>query len=289
MSNPKEKIHRCPKCGLATSTAALLKAHQCKGALVVAGRRPLTLAGLEAMPLSIIGESQDVTMGRQLTEQWERVKDSRKQDLIFGAMMLKVRERIDSARGNKSHEGKGRYEKGTGLKAWMEEHAPSVSRSVAERLMEIAEGVRESFSIGGKVDLEALLTAQIESLDAKLAKQRGKIEEMIEGKSQRQLLLEFGAAEKKPRGGARGVQGVREPETAESSAAHLRALCVHGGETLNEIHEQAAWMALNEADLDGFIEHCERTAKEAVAWRKLSKSERRDRFAALVKKQLAKK
>lgn len=64
MSNPKETLHDCPKCGRKNFTKSGLKAHVCKGAIVVAGRRPVTLATLDAMPLAII-ETRDG---------WERAK-----------------------------------------------------------------------------------------------------------------------------------------------------------------------------------------------------------------------
>jgi len=142
-------------------------------------------------------------------------------------MMLKVRERVNSARGNNSPKrGRGSYE--GSLKEWLETHAPSVSRGVAERLMEIAEGIRDSFKLGAKVDLEALLTAQVESLETKLAGQRMKIEEMIEGRSQRQLLLEFGNAEPKHRlgGDTTPKDGTTRPraDKADQAQAHFHGL-----------------------------------------------------------------
>lgn len=159
-------------------------------ALVPNGRKPLTLATLATLP-PVVG-NEDAEMGRQLTEQWERVKSGIRDQVVMGAMMLKVRERVGgvSACGHS----------GDGLKGWLQKFAPDVSRSVAYSLMKIAEGVREAFALK-KVDLEALLTAQLDGMDAKLAKKRAAIEEVIEGKSQRQLLLEFGHQEAKSRGG----------------------------------------------------------------------------------------
>jgi hypothetical protein len=159
--------------------------------------QPLTLATLDAMPPAYVaGEGEDAIMGRQLTEQWERVKASRKEDLILGAMVVKVRERVLSARGRPKR-GPGSTE--GSLSQWLEKFAPTVSRSIAYRLMEIADGIAESFKLG-RMDLEQLLCAQVDGLDEKLAKKRLQIEEVIEGKSQRQLLLDFGR-EAKPKGG----------------------------------------------------------------------------------------
>lgn len=232
MSTKTETLHDCPRCGTKNFTANGLASHNCDkhkarrdASLAVSGRKPLTLATLAELP-PVVG-NEDAEMGRQLTAQWERVKDSRKQDLIFGAMMLKVRERVDSARGANSAT-RGPTTKGTGLKGWITEFAPCVSEGVAYRLMDIAEGIRESFKLGAKVDLEALLTAQVESLDTKLAGQREKIEEMIEGRSQRQLLLEFGNAEPKHRlgGDTTPKDGTVRPraDKADQAQAHFHGL-----------------------------------------------------------------
>lgn len=159
-----------------------------------AGGSPLTLEKLDALPPAYVaGESEDAVLGRQLTEQWERVKSARKEDLIFGAMMVRLRDRVLAPRAESKHKGSGRFAKGEGLKPWLKEHAPAVSEGVAYRLMEIAEGIAEDFHLK-RVDLEMLLSAQIESLDAALTKKRLAIEEVIDGKSQRQLLLDFGRA-----------------------------------------------------------------------------------------------
>jgi hypothetical protein len=163
-------------------------------------RAPLTLSSLAVLPP--VAGSEDAEMGRQLTEQWERVKASRREDLIFGAMMLKVRERVVSACGHNSRPQRGPGSQEGSLKDWIDKHAPTVSRSVAYRLMEIAEGVQQDFKLG-KLDLAQLLIAQVEGMDPQLATKRAQIEEVIEGKSQRQLLLEFGNAKPKDRGGAR--------------------------------------------------------------------------------------
>ena len=171
------------------------------------GTRELTLSGLDVLPpVYAAGESQDVIMGRQLTEQWDRVVGGQREQLIFGAMMLKLRAHLLSPRADSKHKGSGRYAKGEGVEAWLAAHAKRVSKGTAYRLMDIAEGVAAEFKLGKRVDLEMLLSAQVENLDTNLAKKRAKIEECIEGRSQRQLLLEFG---KKADGRASNKGGFR--------------------------------------------------------------------------------
>ena len=143
--------------------------------------------------LVVADDDQDAVMGLQLTLQWERVVGGQREQLIFGAMMGRVKEHVGcgSARGAAKLGNKDR--EGTGLKGWLKKHAPKVGESTAYRLMEIAEGIAADFHLK-RVSLEDLLAASVETLDAALAKKREQIELMIDGKSQRQLLLEYGRA-----------------------------------------------------------------------------------------------
>lgn len=222
MKNP-EVTTVCPKCGF-PSQGPRVRPHNCAGHLANPGHygppispRPAadsaqdeisgppasapgtlsrhggTLGGRDAkgaiVPASDAPDDEDALLGVQLEMQWERVVGGQREQLIFGAMMLKLRTNL-SARGQVSKGGRGH--KGEGLEGWLDKHAPKVARSTAYRLMEIAEGIGAEFRLGKKADLEALLAAQVEDLPEKLAKKRAEIESMIEGKSQRQLLLEFG-------------------------------------------------------------------------------------------------
>lgn len=210
-----------PRPAAAKATTVEAVPHSAPGQ-VSKGAQPLTLARLDVMPpVHAAGESEDTVLGRQLTAQWEKVKSNRMDDLLFGAMMLKLRERIrGSARGTaQGNEAR----KGTGLKGWLAAHAPSVSESIAHRMMDIAEGVVDALKLG-KVDLEMLLSAQVENLDARLAKKRAEIEKVIDGKSQRQLLLDFGKAPSKSKG---GNQHAKCPHCKGNLRHSLQQVCPH--------------------------------------------------------------
>lgn len=241
MSTQTEQLFTCPKCGTPNFTKRGLASHNCArrkaerdgqkvsprpaavskatpvsaedpSAAPVAHPAPgqvskpgrvLTLAGLDHLPPAFVaGESEDAIMGRQLTMQWERAIGGTKEQVVFGAMMLQLRARVDSARGANSAT-RGPTTKGTGLKAWLKEHAPKVSEGTAYRLMEIAEGIREEMKLGKAFNLAGLLADAVEDLPEKMAKKRAAIVELIEGRSQRQLLLEFGGKEHARRGGKR--------------------------------------------------------------------------------------
>jgi hypothetical protein len=169
--------------------------------------RELTLGALDMMPpVYAKGESEDVVMGRQLKEQAEKIAPAAREMLIFAGMLLTVRARVNSAaeltsrpkRGPGSHDGS--------FKQWMETYAPTVSLPTAYRFLEIADGLVDEFKLGKKADLKLLLSAPVEQLSKAQAAKRREIEECVEGRSQRQLLLTFG---KKTDGRAKNPGGFR--------------------------------------------------------------------------------
>ncbi len=233
----------------------------------------MSVAPLTVLPPVPAGDA-DSLMGRQITDQWERVKAGVREQIVLGAMMLKVRDRVDSARGANSAT-RGPTTKGTGLKAWMETHAPTVSEGSAYRLMEIAEGIRENFALK-RIDLEMLLTAQLAGMDAVLAKKRGQIEEVIAGKSQRQLLLQFGGGTAKERGGARTKTVTDEvPLTPAEAEAKFLQSCRDDFTThamgIDTLALNGRWKAPNitDGERDDAAAVLEKLAKEMKAFNKL--------------------
>jgi hypothetical protein len=166
--------------------------------------------------------ADDLLRGQQLTEAFRDANGAIKRVFIFGAMMLMQREAIVSTRGHVRTGGAA--SKGDGLKAWLEACAPEVaeSRPTAYRYMALAEGLREELKLGKKADLTLLLTASGDSLTQALRKKQAEIDKLIQGKSQRQLLLDFGKAEPKRRGGYHPRQG--PAPTPEEKLATQRRL-----------------------------------------------------------------
>lgn len=128
-------------------------------------------------------------MGQQLTEQYRKAVGAIKEVLIFGAMLLQVEENF-STRGGVSG---GRGKKG-GLSDWLRAYAPEVPQATAWRFKALAEGVRDGVKMLQNEDLHSVLTAPEDQLSPRLATKREEIEKIISGKSQRQLLFEFGKA-----------------------------------------------------------------------------------------------
>jgi hypothetical protein len=227
--------------------------------------------------------SEDQLRGQQLTQQWELACAGMIEIIKFGAMMLQLRQFL-IPRAESKHTGSGRYAKGEGMKAWLEEFAPSISRTTAERYMALAESLQDHFRLGKRVDLALLLSSPDEELGQKLAEKKSALLDFVYGKSQRQLLFELSEGH---RGGGAGDPGGAHVITYEQLTLRLHDACVTAAATLQGIHAQKAYYALNDAELDGFINHAEEVAAEAKRWRNLSKSEResiaQDQLAKLLK------
>ncbi|MDD5349254.1 MAG: hypothetical protein PHQ12_03490 [Chthoniobacteraceae bacterium] len=194
--------------------------------------------------------AQDVEMAAQLTEQFRRARDAAQdaviQAVLFGAMMLKLRQYVNvSACGHVVSKG-GRGSKGDGLKGWLEKNAPEVSRHQAYDAMALAEGLQKHFQLKADTDIAQLLTGDSKEVGAKLAKKAEKIRKFLEGRSQRQLQLVFG---NKPLGGKRERDPNKEtPAEDPAFVAHeiwtplLRQLETEG-------LQEKSWASLPQADL----------------------------------------
>lgn len=240
------------------------------------------------VPTTTEPEDLDAAMGLQLSMQFDKCVNNRRDDILLGAMGLKLRDRIatGSARGatKASHDP---TKKGTGIKGWLATYAPKVSESILYRCIEIAEGVQEICKLGKKVDLEELLAGSVEDLPDTLRKKREEIEKLIEGKSQRQLLLEFGDGEGKSRGGKtydrENGKGARKPLTAAEQAALHREAVLTAAKSLRYIHDHHAYaFCEDDAELDGLIDHLSTVLEKARAWRKLNGTQRKQALAELL-------
>jgi hypothetical protein len=157
-------------------------------------------------------------MGRQLTEQYEKAVGGMKAVFVFGAMILTVQQNL-STRGEVSG---GRGKKG-GVSGWLTEFAPTVPQGTAYRFRDLAEGLQKEFQLGKKCDMVRLLTAPVEELKKGEQQTREKIEKFVEGKSQRQLLFEFGYGETKDKGGKKVKKDAPLTPEEEEAAARLEA------------------------------------------------------------------
>lgn len=140
-----------------------------------------------AAPEATRDDGRDRSAGAALSAQYRKAMDGMKEIVTFGAMMLAVRDEL--AKRLTATEGRGQFEAGSGLKGWLSEFAPEIPRQTAMRFMDLAGTVRQLVRLSPGVDMVSLLTSSASQLQGGLAAKRAAIEKLIEGKSQRQLML----------------------------------------------------------------------------------------------------
>ena len=140
--------------------------------------------------------TNDALLGAQLTEQYHRATGGMVEVLKFGAMLMRLEELL-SPRVDSKHSGSGRFAKGTGLKAWLAEHAPDVSVSTAKRLKAVAENVALEYKdiVGAKVakqiTLADLACTPSEELSEPMRAKQMELFDFVRGTSQRSWLPAF--------------------------------------------------------------------------------------------------
>lgn len=179
--------------------------------------------------------SQDAQMGAQLTAQYHRAVGGMREVLIFGAMMMQLREahpelaQKGPASKSKSTRGLTTTDQPVTLQKWLETHAPEVKRTTALRFLAVTESIAESYDqiVGAKVakkfSLPALVTAAPDQLDDKTAAKQLELFEFVNGTSQRSWLDRFvpdkeGGGNNYKRGNGKGKGRVKTPEELAKQA-----------------------------------------------------------------------
>jgi hypothetical protein len=136
--------------------------------------------------------------------QYHKAVNGTREILIFGAMIMKLEVVLELQ--NNSH---GPQTKGMGLKGWIEEHCPDINYKTAFSFYRFARGMRETMRIKDGTDIPKLLMAPQKELSTSESKIRTEIDDVIFGKSQRQLEFDFGIRRTpvRPTGGARDGAG----------------------------------------------------------------------------------
>ena len=160
-------------------------------------------------------------MGAQLTEQYGKAVGAMTEVLKFGAMMMMLRERVDSTRGvNSAKRGPGT--KGTGLKAWLKEHAPKVKEATAFRFMNVALAVSEKFALPKKASFIDVATTPAGDLSKALQKKQLELWDFVNGTSQRSWLDQFtpkGGSRERPNGTKRRTKAEKDFDDKAGQAA----------------------------------------------------------------------
>lgn len=229
-------LHTCPDCGQGNFTATGLKAHQggktCKARAAAKPADVATLIkGYEATAETEYGLAKtadaDAIKGQQLTDQYHRATGGMKEVIIFGAMMMQLREEYPemtkkgnpklqmSKRGQLESEGAPLT-----LAKWLETYAPQVKRTTALRFLHVTESISEQYTeiVGAKVakaiSLPDLVTRPATELPQGFEAKQLELFDFINGTSQRSWLDRFSPESPQKKGHTTKVnQGNDKPRT----------------------------------------------------------------------------
>lgn len=140
--------------------------------------------------------------------------------LKFGAMYAWLEVAL------KTVEGHGEFQKGDGLKGWIEAKCPKVNYNTARKAYVLAREAIAKFRIPKGTDVYRLLSAPLHELAPRELKARKEIDDAIEGKSANQLEIFFGIR-KDPKlllgaGNQNAAKDLAADPEAQLAAAKLR-------------------------------------------------------------------
>lgn len=194
MSKSTEQLHTCPGCKTPNFTARGLKAHKCDGK---------NRAAIAQAPAK-----DDALMGRQLTDQYKLATSGMQQVVIFGAMMIKLRE-LHPELAQKGGDRKSKSNADTdrlSLAKWLEKYAPEVKRPTALRFLNVTEAICADYAqiVGTKtaklISLPDLVTLPPKQLPQGCEAKQLSLFEYVNGTSQRSWLDRFAPESPQKRG-----------------------------------------------------------------------------------------
>ena len=213
--------------------------------------------------------SEDAQMGQQLTEQYRKAVGGMTEVLRFGAMMMGLRAEL-STRGKLSKGGPAKDGNG-GITGWLEQFAPDIKRSTAERFLHVAEAVAADFALPAKVSFIELATSAPEQLSGALREKQDELWDFVNGTSQRSWLDRFAPpAPKVINSPAKPVLG-KTPEEIETM--HREEVTAVFAATYDAIHKKE-WHYLQDQLIRGAIDMFSEFITEAKAHLAIPKSER---------------
>jgi hypothetical protein len=176
--------------------------------------------------------SDDAMKGAQLTTQYHRATGGMKEVVIFGAMMMQLREEhpesVGAGRPKKlSTRGQLNENEPFTLAKWLETYAPEVKRTTAIRFLHVTEAIAQDYVeiVGAKIaklmPMSQLVTTALEELPETAQAKQLELFEWINGTSQRSWLDRFNPESPQKRGHKTKIdQGndTRKPVTAADLA-----------------------------------------------------------------------
>jgi hypothetical protein len=171
-------------------------------------------------------------MGQQLTAQYERATGGMKEVVIFGAMMMQLRERhpelTKKGPAAKSKSTRGltpESEDPITLTKWLETYAPTVKKATAYRFLHVTESIADKYAeiVGAKVakamPLPQLVTAPTDELPEGFDAKQLMLFDYVSGTSQKSWLDMFSPDSPQKRGKKNAPPPpAPKPKTAEELA-----------------------------------------------------------------------
>lgn len=171
--------------------------------------------------------TEDALMGEQLTTQYRRAVGGMQEVVIFGAMMIKLREKFPETtkkggdrRSNSTRGVSSEQPAPITLKKWLSTYAPEVKEASAYRFLHVTESVAESYKeiVGAKtaklISLPDLVTTPKEELPQGCEAKQMALFEFVSGTSQRSWLDMFSPESPQKRGSKTREAGPPKPKTA---------------------------------------------------------------------------
>jgi hypothetical protein len=152
--------------------------------------------------------SEDALMGEQLTTQYRRATSGMQEVVIFGAMMMQLREKhpeIAQKGGDRKSKSTVDFDRLT-LAKWLETYAPEVKRTTALRFLHVTEAISESYKeiVGAKIakliSLPDLVTTPPAELPQGCEAKQMMLFDFVNGTSQRSWLDMFSPESPQKRG-----------------------------------------------------------------------------------------
>lgn len=138
----------------------------------------------------VIPPMKDAELGKLITEQYKRACNAMPEILRFGAMMMRLEEKL-------LHDGVvskgGRGNKG-GLNHWLRTHAPEIAESTAYRFRDVTLGIAVDYeqivgkSVAKQFALADLVTAEAKALPEPVRKKQQALFDYVSGTSQKSWL-----------------------------------------------------------------------------------------------------
>ncbi len=173
--------------------------------------------------------TDDAVKGAQLTTQYHRATGGMKEVVIFGAMMMQLREEhpeLTQNGGDRKSKTNVVSDRLT-LAKWLEKHAPEVKISTARRFLHVTESIAKNYAelVGAKVakliSLPDLVTKSADDLPAGCEAKQLELFEFVNGTSQKSWLDMFNPESPQKRGHKTKVEqgnDTLKPKTAAELA-----------------------------------------------------------------------